>query len=499
MIVSFEKKLIKKVKNCLIIVSAAFALIGCALTNRSLPVVRDSSAQYCMAFYGDLDKVVAEQGITPSRPERIAGFPYLRMTRFLASYSQKKLSDTALKHWLTRLAVADQQAREIELVSLKSSAKFKLSAEYGFDLMVLVKDCTQKLMAYDLASPERLVLLRKQVVTSTEYRLLNQILGIYPLSIIPVRLSVHHYHKKTLAVFAQPLEALPVYGQLHRFHVPGRDAIQAPGRVVHDTLGIPDPTALQLQALFAVHAPVWEIDVVGNYDLPGRPIWRADDKPGVDHSEAAIYRYPSFTRWQGQILLQLNYLIWFAERPRTSIIDIFNGRLDGLLWRVTLNTDGTVLIYDSVHACGCYHYFFPTSVLTLKDETQQLLEPPLLPQPAPKLADGESLVIRVSSGSHYIQRLYVDKAFGRVLRWREYQELYKTPVESGGYRSLFRKDGLVDGSERPERWLLWPMGVPSAGAMRERGRQATAFIGRRHFDDATLFDSLFEPASGLAH
>jgi hypothetical protein len=35
--------------------------------------------------------------------------------------------------------------------------------------------------------------------------------------------------------------------------------------------------------------------------------------------------------------------------------------------------------------------------------------------------------------------------------------------------------------------------------MRERGRQATAFLGRRHFDDAELLDNLFEPVSELVH
>jgi hypothetical protein len=30
--------------------------------------------------------------------------------------------------------------------------------------------------------------------------------------------------------------------------------------------------------------------------------------------------------------------------------------------------------------------------------------------------------------------------------------------------------------------------------MRERGRHATAFVGRRHFDDADLLNQLFEPA-----
>ena len=68
------------------------------------------------------------------------------------------------------------------------------------------------------------------------------------------------------------------------------------------------------------------------------------------------------------------------------------------------------------------------------------------------------------------------------------------PAADGELRSLFDSDGLVAGSERAERWLLWPTGVPSPGAMRERGRHAIAFVGRRHFDDADLLDRLFEPA-----
>lgn len=484
-------------KKCLIAISVAFVLSGCALTGPSLTVTGDAAAQSCLALYSDLDSVVAEQGVTPSRPERVAGFPYLRMTRFLASYRQQHLSGAALKQWVAHLAAADRQARAIELASLESTAKSRLNAEYGSDLMETAAVCAQTLMANDLANPERLALLRKQVVPATEYRLLNQILGIYPLTSIPVRLGVHQYHNKTRAIFSQPLAALPVHGQLRRFHASHPDAIKPPGEVVRDVLGIPAPTASQLQALFAIHAPVWEIDVVDRYDLPGRPVWHADGKPGVDHSEAVIYRYPSYTHWQGDALLQLNYLIWFAERPRDSALDIFSGRLDGLLWRVTLNRDGSVLIYDSVHACGCYHYFFPSAALRLRSGAQQLPEPPLLPQPAPEVADGESLVIRVSSGAHYIQRLYVDTASGQPLRWREYQALYATPVAGGGHRSLFHTDGLVNGSERAERWLLWPMGVPSAGAMRERGRHATAFLGRRHFDDAKLLDSLFAPVSAL--
>jgi hypothetical protein len=36
------------------------------------------------------------------------------------------------------------------------------------------------------------------------------------------------------------------------------------------------------------------------------------------------------------------------------------------------------------------------------------------------------------------------------------------------------------------------MGVPDPGAMRQWGRHATAFVGRRHFDDVNLVERYFE-------
>ena len=75
---------------------------------------------------------------------------------------------------------------------------------------------------------------------------------------------------------------------------------------------------------------------------------------------------------------------------------------------------------------------------------------------------------------------------------RRYDELRSLPRLDGGRRSVFGPDGLVAGSERGERFLFWPMGIASAGAMRQWGRHATAFVGRRHFDDADLIERRFE-------
>jgi hypothetical protein len=74
------------------------------------------------------------------------------------------------------------------------------------------------------------------------------------------------------------------------------------------------------------------------------------------------------------------------------------------------------------------------------------------------------------------------------------------PRASGGTRSAYGSDGLMPGTERGERYFLWPMGVESAGQMRQWGHHATAFVGRRHFDDPNLLASYFSlrPAGSTA-
>ena len=79
---------------------------------------------------------------------------------------------------------------------------------------------------------------------------------------------------------------------------------------------------------------------------------------------------------------------------------------------------------------------------------------------------------------------------GSTYTLAEYDAL-RVLVVPGGSRSTFRPDGMVPGTERGERAYFWPMGVPSAGAMRQWGHHATAFLGRRHFDDADLIERRF--------
>ena len=442
---------------------------------------------------------MAEQGATPSAPARIVGFPYLRVDRFLASYREPPLNPAETTAWLMRLNALDREARRVEWASLPDPVRTALNRRHapGEGVSAVLARCAGVLRTADLTDPERLALIRDRARAPDDYNTVSQVLGLYPLTALPVDFGVYRYQAETHALFARPLAELPVRGELRRYGLPAALPVVATDftAVPRDALDIPEPSPAQLETLFALHAPVWEIDVATADDRTGAPYWRAAGLPTVNSAEPAIYRYLSYARWRGEPLLQLNYLIWFAARPRTGAFDLLGGPLDGVLWRVTLDRSGQPVLYDSIHACGCYHQLFPGPTLRLRSETAQWAEPPLVPQPAPAVGEGERIVIRLASGSHYLQRVYADRPGAMTaLEAREYATLYAVPVEKGPPRSLFGPDGLVAGSERAERWLLWPTGVPSPGAMRERGRHAIAFVGRRHFDDADLLDRLFEPA-----
>ena len=111
-----------------------------------------------------------------------------------------------------------------------------------------------------------------------------------------------------------------------------------------------------------------------------------------------------------------------------------------------------------------------------------------------RVAPGARIVLRLAAGTHYLQR--VTPVAGPAGGGIEYifaddDALRSVPLPEGGRRSVYRPDGIVPGTERGERYLFWPMGVPEPGAMRQWGRHATAFIGRRHFDDAGLMERYF--------
>jgi hypothetical protein len=218
--------------------------------------------------------------------------------------------------------------------------------------------------------------------------------------------------------------------------------------------------------------------------------------PGLDSTQPVVFRRRTQALVGGRLLRQLVYTVWFSERPARGVFDgafdLLSGTLDGVIVRLTLAPDGTPLMLDSIHACGCWHQFYPAPGIALREGPPVGVEWAFVPARLPPLVRGKRLAVQLASGTHHVTGIAVPSALpARRYTLRDENALRSLPLPDGGSRSLYAADGLVAGSERGERFLFWPMGIASAGAMRQWGHHATAFVGRRHFDDPNLLDSRF--------
>ncbi len=467
----------------------ALLLVGCATAGKPMAPPADDTLAVCRALYREVDAAIERAGVRDLGASLVPGFPYLRTTRLFASFRDELTGPQHWSAWIGHLAALDAEARALEMRNLSKP----IAGHDSGTLRGELNRCRERLLADDSGQAERRAALRDAARVPDDYVTWWRVAGLYPLTAPIVSARISAWHAETRETFAKPLSAQPVVGRLMRWATaPGAPMGTAEvSEILHrslDPLGIPLPVPADLARLFDTFAPVWETDVADDDDRIGAPRW--DNGPGADVTRPTLYRKVSHTRFGDQVLLQLNYIVWFPARPGN---DIYAGHLDGINWRVTLGTDGEPRLYDAIHNCGCYHEFFPSRHLRLRgDLPAAYFEPPLLPQTAP---EQQPLVLRIAHHTHFIQRVYHDASPLAVqpMAWEEYDALRSLPVD-GTHRSLFGEYGLIAGTERAERFILWPMGIRSPGAMRQWGRHATAFVGRRHFDDPFLFESLFERA-----
>ena len=458
----------------------ALCLAGCVAT---APPVSTPDSVSCRQLYNELDAVTDRCGVRDQGSAPVSGFPYLRSNRFLASFA-KQLKDAQFETWVRQLAVLDTESRAFERNNLPATEHAALTDPEA------LQRCSTQLLAEDLAHADRRQTLRRAAQVPDDYLPAWRAAGLYPVSALFVKRGIASWHREAHATFAMPLQSLPVHGQLQRWSARSAAVLTA-GEVrqlinaSRDTLDIPQPRGATLQRLFDSFAPSWEVDVVSDDDRIGAA--GLVDGVRVDTGSPVEYRLVSQTRYAGRVLLQLNYVVWF---PARSGNDRYAGRLDGLTWRVTLGPDGVPIMYDTIHNCGCFLQFFPAPQLRLRTDAAGIYrETPLVPQHTP----AQPLVIRLSHATHFIERVYIDDAAQPVqaIASRDYNDL-RSLADGSGHHSLFGVHGIVAGSERGERFLLWPMGIRSPGAMRQWGHHPVAFVGRRHFDDPDLIGQLFE-------
>lgn len=464
---------------------SAFALLalgGCASIDpyAAAPMAqnleREDTVGYCARLFADVDRRIDTLGVRDAEAARIPGFPYLRIDRFSVALADRAVNPEQQQAWRARLQQLDERARATEL------ANAQLSVD---DLA----RCRALLAQADAAT---LMQLRSTAKVPDDYSTAMRVLGLYPLTRLPFAAGIAGWHSSTRAGFATPLDALPLHGRLQRYTAPQRTSEPVPLAAL-DPLGVPLLSPQQIAALFIRHAPVLEIDVAGGFDQPGALTLDADDRVTVDTETPVVYTRLTYTLLGGLIHPQLVYTFWFSERPASSVFDPLAGKLDGVIWRVTLSRTSEALVYDSIHPCGCYHLFFPTDKVVARDLPATLDESLFVPQSLHAPRSDEKVVLRIESGSHYLQRVQMSTEVEPSTAYMLHDARTVTTLtrRTGGTRSAYGEDGLIAGSERAERWFFWPMGIESAGQMRQWGHHATAFVGHRHFDDPRLFDSYF--------
>ena len=189
----------------------------------------------------------------------------------------------------------------------------------------------------------------------------------------------------------------------------------------------------------------------------------------------------------------MNYVIWYPERAGKRAPSIERGHLDGMTARVSLDREGKVFMVDAVSDCGCYHFFSPDKERVERVRSRPFSFDPFVPEWLPAISLGERLGIRINSGWHQVQRLLSVKEVSDPIPYSlvRYDALEALPRESGRTESIFDSKGVAKGSERTERIILFSMGVPSVGSMRQRGHHAIELIGKDYFDNPYLFDENF--------
>lgn len=473
------------------IASSYLFLFGCSLTPRQAQTPLAQCEQQLAAIQSAIEKHHTRDAQYQTLPH----FPTYRTNRFWSSFKIQDLTPQQEEQWRQTLHQFGMSSLEVEWRNLPGNVR-RTQPFNEFK-----SACDQLLLSESM----------KQAITEADFKVEDsyndwlRFFGLYALIKYGAEGSIAEYQEE----MRQRIEEFDGFTGVSNLFQPRKSSINPPIRELLENayhgnaLGVPELSAEHLQMLMAAHAPNVLVAYESDADLPGTARWNEQSghlQRHVDHGQAVVYTYPSYIRYNQRILLQLNYTLWFSERPKPTEDDWYGGKLDGLVWRVTLNTDGSVLMYDSIHPCGCYHTVHvpvdsPLHRTVFALDQSESPEPIMFFSNTLQSLDASqdvNLQLYLESGTHYLVKVGRSNSLASVTTYEyklaDYDSLRSLPVSNGDgdYRSWFDNNGLIAESARRERYFLWPLGVESAGAMRQQGNHAIAFVGKRHFDEASV-------------
>jgi len=431
------------------------------------------SFKTCRARYAEIDARVQAAGAGDANYYRVPGYPYFRTDRVLASFAREVTGIEEIGGWTRRMREFDQEAREFEYLNLGMSTQER--AAWRFELL----QCGKALASIELDDPAAYQKLLDIVAPKAEYTV---------KSAAPQGSSCLASHESSLLQGFK--DQLSADTKLQLWQVtPVEDlGLADKGYAVAfmDELGFPGLTDSQWRAMAEKYAPALWIETRSTHDQPGSPQWFAGTL-GVSIEQPSLNYQITFTRFGEARLVQINYFYWFGGDASDHKTDV-----DGGIWRVTLDNQAMPLVYESLHASGRDHLWFPAQPMKLKAGAK-----PVLPQA--EVPEGP-LALRLQAGSHALRRVVaLSEAKTEARRGytlQRYENLFTLPTSAGASRNLFGPDGLVPGTQ-DSLACLWSGRVAKPGALRVLGRLPTSYTGISHFDDARLLDEIFVPPAGL--
>jgi hypothetical protein len=449
----------------------------------------------CQEFFDQLDQKVDGLGVRDASSFLLPGFPYLRTSRFLSAMRERVRDEKEKEQWIQWMRSLDLKARKKEIAHLTSRETESLDRP---SYEARLSFCSNWLLHSDKGRAEFDSVLSSRLEVPDEYSTFMRVIGLYPLFLIPVAGVTENVRSKIRSTFESDLKDLPIDGRLQTYapretlcldEEEVREMIKASK---NNPLGIPLPDENQEARLIRHFAPIFIQDVATPYDPPGRVVWK-EGRPAIDLQRPTAYTYLSHSFLKGEPILQINYVIWYSAREGKVTPWIERGSLDGITLRISLDGEGRPFMVDVVSNCGCYHFFAPQKERVDHVVSKPLAFDPFVPQWLPEVPPKNRFGIRVSSARHEVQRvLSLDPPPGSVpYEIVPYEDLERLLNENGDLESLFDGEGIAKGTERIERFILFSMGIPWVGSMRQRGHHAIELIGRVHFDDPYLFDRSF--------
>lgn len=433
----------------------------------------------CDSMWQAYQQRISEGSVFDAQDWPLPDYPFLRVSRSSSYVTRMELSGEQRAEWLRQAYEKGRKARAIENGKLALPMSLRP-----------LENCLREAVP-TLVDDDAFWEYVRQHPRPDAYNDLARVLGLYPLVQPIVSWRVDVLIDETEDAFQRYEGESPWRRYAADNKRPDWDRVQEVlDKDQHqDVLGLPAFNDTELNTLFDYYAPVIELESGHPDDRIGRPHKR--DGSWTTRPAPEVFTQQSQILWQGEWLPQLVYTWWYPSRPKDHALDMYGGELDGLVFRLTLDWDGKVLFYDSIHPCGCYHKWHPAQA-DIEFKGNAAWDEPLAVLPVDPPAQPYQAVVRLQSKTHYLVGLDFEETQADSPN-DTYALLPQTELrrEALGESFLFAPDGLVKGSERLERFLFWNLGIPSAGAMRQWGHHAVAFVGRRHFDDPDLFERYF--------